>query len=71
VVGAAGAFLGWELSIGVYLPIGQHHDAADSLRTGIAGLPPDQRHAGWMDEYQQALDRAEAQTDAPPIGQAE
>jgi len=50
--------------------IGQHHDAADSLRTGIAGLPPDQRHAGWMDEYQQALDRAEAQTDAPQAGQA-
>ena len=50
--------------------IGQHRDAADSLRSGIAGLPPDQQHAGWTDEYQQALDRAEAQTDEPPASQA-
>ena len=45
--------------------IGQHRDAADSLRSGIARLPPDQQSAGWMDEYQQALARAEAQTDTP------
>lgn len=36
--------------------IGQYRDAADSIGTGIAELPVDQRHAQWLDEYRQALD---------------
>jgi hypothetical protein len=28
--------------------IGQHRDAADSLASGIAGLPADQQNAEWM-----------------------
>jgi tetratricopeptide (TPR) repeat protein len=46
--------------------IGMHRDAVDSLTSGIAGLPTDQQTAEWMDEYQQALDYAEAAIDAPP-----
>jgi tetratricopeptide (TPR) repeat protein len=45
--------------------IGQHHDAADSLASGIAGLPADQQGAEWMGEYKQALDRARAEVDEP------
>jgi tetratricopeptide (TPR) repeat protein len=43
--------------------IGQHRDAVDSLSSGIAELPADQRNAQWLDEYQQALDRSNTQTD--------
>lgn len=45
--------------------IGQHRDAVDSLRSGIAELPVDQQNAQWLEEYQQALDLANAQTDKP------
>lgn len=46
--------------------IGQYRDAVDSIRSGIAGLPADQQNAQWLDEYQQALDHASAETDLPP-----
>jgi hypothetical protein len=46
--------------------IGEHRDAADSLSSGIAGLPADQQGAEWMGEYQQALERAGAANDDPP-----
>jgi tetratricopeptide (TPR) repeat protein len=45
--------------------IGQHRYAADSLASGIAGLPADQQGAEWMGEYRQALDRARAEVDEP------
>jgi tetratricopeptide (TPR) repeat protein len=51
--------------------IGQHRDAADSIRSGIAELPADQQNAGWLDEYRQALDYADAQADGPPASQPE
>lgn len=50
--------------------IGQHRDAVDSIRSGMAGLPADQQHAEWLDEYHQALDHAE-QADGPPTSQHE
>jgi transcriptional regulator with XRE-family HTH domain len=40
--------------------IGQHRDAADSIGSGIAELPADQRHAQWLDEYRQALNDSAA-----------
>lgn len=40
--------------------IGQHRDAVDSLSSGMAELPADQRNAEWLGEYQQALDAARA-----------
>ena len=49
--------------------VGMHRDAVDSLTSGIDGLPADQQNAEWLDEYQQALDYAEAATDGPPSGQ--
>jgi hypothetical protein len=42
--------------------IGQHRDAADSINSGIAELPADQQKAEWLDEYQQALNQAKAQS---------
>jgi tetratricopeptide (TPR) repeat protein len=45
--------------------IGQYREAVDSLSSGIAGLPDDQRNAEWLEEYQHALDYAAAQTDVP------
>ena len=45
--------------------IGQYRDAVDSLTSGMAELPADQRNAEWLDEYQQALDYATDQTDGP------
>lgn len=50
--------------------IGEHRDAADSIRSGMAELPADQQHAEWLDEYRQALTRAEEQADGhpPPAG---
>jgi tetratricopeptide (TPR) repeat protein len=45
--------------------IGQHRDAVDSLSSGMAELPADQQNAEWLEEYQQALDYATGQTDAP------
>jgi hypothetical protein len=57
--------LGASVMIGPMSAIGEHRDAVDSLKTGIAGLPADQQGAEWMAEYQQALDRADAETDGP------
>ncbi|HEX5408010.1 MAG TPA: hypothetical protein VFX16_37580 [Pseudonocardiaceae bacterium] len=54
--------------------IGQHRDAVDSLTSGIAELPADQRNAQWLEDYQQALDLSNAQTDAhedPPAAERE
>jgi hypothetical protein len=45
--------------------IGQHRDAADSLASGMAGLPADQQSAEWLGEYKQALDRAHAEVGEP------
>lgn len=51
----------FRLNIGlVQCRIGQHRDAADSIRSGLDELPADQRQADWLAEYQQALARAEA-----------
>lgn len=44
--------------------IGQHRDAVDSLSSGMAGLPSDQRGAQWVEEYQKALDLSDAQSGA-------
>jgi hypothetical protein len=40
--------------------IGQYRDAADSITSGIAELPGDQKHAQWLDEYHQVLDHSAA-----------
>jgi tetratricopeptide (TPR) repeat protein len=46
----------FRLNIGLaQLGIGQYREAADSLRSGIEDIPPDQRDAEWMNEYRQAL----------------
>jgi hypothetical protein len=45
--------------------VGMHRDAVDSLTSGMTGLPADQQNAEWLEEYQQALDYAEAATDGP------
>lgn len=45
--------------------IGQHRDAVDSLSSGIAELPADQRSAQWVAEYQEALDLSHARADTP------
>lgn len=49
--------------------IGQYRDAIDSIRSGIAELPVDQQNAGWLEEYQHALDDATAQGDTVPASQ--
>jgi tetratricopeptide (TPR) repeat protein len=49
--------------------IGQYRDAVDSIRSGMAELPADQQNAGWLDEYQRALDHAAEQSDGPPASQ--
>lgn len=50
----------FRLNIGLtQLRIGQHHDAADSLRSGIRDMPGEQSDAEWMNEYRQALAQAE------------
>jgi hypothetical protein len=41
------------------LAIGDYRDAADSLSSGMAEIPADQRDAEWMREYQQALTYAD------------
>lgn len=38
-----------------YLALGDRAAAADNLRTGLAGLPADQRDADWTREYRQGL----------------
>lgn len=40
--------------------IGDYRDAADSIGSGMAELPADQQHAGWLDEYKIALEEASA-----------
>lgn len=44
--------------------IGQHRDAVDSLSSGMAELPADQRNAQWLKEYQRALDLSNVETSA-------
>ncbi|MFB8770941.1 helix-turn-helix transcriptional regulator [Nocardiopsis alba] len=44
----------------VHLALGDHAEAADNLRAGLDGLPPEQRDAEWSREYRDALDEAEA-----------
>jgi tetratricopeptide (TPR) repeat protein len=53
----------FRLNIGLaQLAIGDYRDAADSLRSGIAEIPVDQRDAEWMRAYQEALTYADAQS---------
>ncbi|MFC3996485.1 helix-turn-helix domain-containing protein [Nocardiopsis sediminis] len=51
----------FSLNIGmVHASLGDHADAADHLRTGLDGLPPEQRGAEWTEEYREALVAAQA-----------
>lgn len=43
--------------------IGAHRDAVDSIRSGMAELPIDQRNAEWLGEYKEALDHSAGQAD--------
>lgn len=53
-----------RMNIGlVQRSIGQHREAAESIRSGMAELPADQRDAGWMDEYKVALEHSSAESD--------
>ena len=53
----------FNLNIGVaLLGIGEYRDAADIIRAGLGGMPPDQRRAEWIREYEHALERADAQS---------
>jgi transcriptional regulator with XRE-family HTH domain len=46
----------FQLNIGLALvDLGEFRDAAEMLRTGIEGIPADQRDAEWMAEYKNAL----------------
>ena len=48
-----------HLSLGLaHLGLGEKDVAADRLRTGLDGLPPDQQNADWTKEYRQALSQA-------------
>ncbi|OEV30302.1 XRE family transcriptional regulator [Streptomyces nanshensis] len=50
-----------RLNVGLAnLGLRQYADAADHIRAGLAGLPPDQRHAPWTQEHRDALAAAEA-----------
>ncbi len=50
----------FRLNIGLaQLGISQYRAAADSLRSGIADIPEEQQPAEWMNEYREALTRAE------------
>jgi tetratricopeptide (TPR) repeat protein len=52
----------FRLNIGLaQADIGQYREAAESLRSGIEEIPPDQRGAEWMTPYRQALVHAEEQ----------
>jgi transcriptional regulator with XRE-family HTH domain len=49
-----------RLNIGLaYIGLGRTADAADSLRTGLAGLPAEWENATWAAEYRRALDDLE------------
>lgn len=51
-----------RLNLGLaHLGLGEFSEAAEHLRAGLDGLPADQQSAEWRVEYQDALDRAEAQ----------
>jgi tetratricopeptide (TPR) repeat protein len=51
----------FRLNIGLaQLGIGQYREAADSLRSGIAGITEDQQNSDWMKNYRNALARAES-----------
>ncbi|MFE7624298.1 hypothetical protein [Streptomyces sp. NPDC057509] len=50
-----------RLNLGLaHLGLGEHSDAAEHLRAGLAGLPADQQGAEWSVEYRDALVVAEA-----------
>ncbi|WP_252786925.1 hypothetical protein [Actinoallomurus rhizosphaericola] len=50
----------FQLNVGVALAgIGEDGDAVSLLREGLAGLPGEQRQAGWVQEYEDALTGAE------------
>lgn len=50
-----------RLNLGLaHLGLGEHGDAAEHLRAGLAGLPVDQQGAEWSVEYRDALGVAEA-----------
>lgn len=49
-----------KLNLGLaHLGLKSHGDAADHLRAGLAGLPPDQQAAPWTQKHRDALVRAE------------
>lgn len=49
-----------RLNIGLaYTGLGLMREAADQLRTGLAGLPPEWHNATWAAEYRRALDDTE------------
>jgi ATP/maltotriose-dependent transcriptional regulator MalT len=51
-----------HLNLGLaHLGLGEKDVAADRLRTGLDGLPVDQRDADWTTEYRQALSEARRQ----------
>lgn len=46
----------FRLNIGLaQLELGEYRDAAALISTGMAGLPPEQRRAEWVKEYESAL----------------
>ena len=46
----------FRLNIGlVQVAIGDYRDAAESIGSGLAEIPADQRNAEWLNEYRQAL----------------
>jgi transcriptional regulator with XRE-family HTH domain len=50
-----------RMGIGLtHLAMGAHAEAAEHLRAGLEGLPPEQRAAEWTREYREALDDARA-----------
>lgn len=50
-----------RLNLGLaHLGLKAYADAADHLRAGLAGLPPDQQDAQWTQEHRNALAQAEA-----------
>lgn len=49
----------FRLNIGLaQVAIGEYRDAVQSLESGLAEIPADQRNAEWLDEYRQALSTA-------------
>lgn len=51
-----------RLNLGIaHLGLGEFGAAADHLRAGLDGLPPDQRNAEWRSEYARAYEKAAEQ----------